>query len=142
MPMEIHMIGIALGKTALHLVGLNARDEFVVRKKCWRIQIPQFTANPHFSLIGAKACGGAHFLALALREQGHEGSHRLAIANEHYSCMRRLFEQTTAQTIYDTLGRLQAQIAKDPGRVDQAPALRMLAESWPARCFVPAEILV
>ena len=88
MPMEIHMIGIALGKTALHLVGLNARDGFVVRKKCWRIQIPRFTANPHFSLIGAKACGGAHFLALALREQGHEKSHRLAIANKHYHCMR------------------------------------------------------
>ena len=32
--MEIHTIGIDLGKTVFHLVGLNARGEVVVRKKC------------------------------------------------------------------------------------------------------------
>ncbi len=35
--MEIRTIGIDLGKTAFHLVGVNARGEVVVRKKCSRI---------------------------------------------------------------------------------------------------------
>jgi transposase len=70
--MEIHTIGIDLGKTVFHLVGLNSRGEAVVRKKCSRNQILRFTANLHVSLIGMEACGGAHFLGRALREQGHD----------------------------------------------------------------------
>jgi transposase len=70
--MEIHTIGIDLGKTVFHLVGLNVRGEVVVRKKCSRDQILRFTANLQVSLIGMEACGGAHFLARALREQGHD----------------------------------------------------------------------
>ena len=70
--MEIHTIGIDLGKTVFHLVGLNARGEVVVHKKCSRDQILRFTANLQVSLIGMEACGGAHFLARALREQGHD----------------------------------------------------------------------
>src|SRR5271168_4118915 len=42
--MELHTIGIDLGKTVFHLVGLNFME----------------------------ACGGSHFLGRALREQGHE----------------------------------------------------------------------
>src|SRR5664279_863843 len=70
--MEIHTIGIDLGKTVFHLVGLDARGEVVVRKKCSRDQILRFTANLQVSLIGMEACGGSHFLARALREQGHD----------------------------------------------------------------------
>jgi transposase len=70
--MEIHTIGIDLGKTVFHLVGLNSRGEVVVRKKCSRNQILRFTANLRVSLIGMEACGGAHFLGRALREQGHD----------------------------------------------------------------------
>jgi len=32
--MEIHTIGIDLAKTIFHLVGVNARGQVVVRKKC------------------------------------------------------------------------------------------------------------
>ena len=70
--MEIRTIGIDLGKTVFHLVGLDVRGEVVVRKKCSRNQILGFTGNLHVSLIGMEACGGAHFLARALREQGHD----------------------------------------------------------------------
>ena len=70
--MELHTIGIDLGKTVFHLVGLNQRGEVVVRKKFSRRQLLQFTANLHVDLIGMEACGGAHFLGRALREQGHE----------------------------------------------------------------------
>ena len=70
--MEIHTIGIDLGKTVFHVVGLNARGEVVVRKKCSRDQLLRFTSNLRVTLIGMEACGGAHFLARALREQGHD----------------------------------------------------------------------
>jgi len=70
--MEIHTIGIDLGKTTFHLVGLDARGEVVVRKKFSRTQLLRFTANRKVQLIGMEACGGAHFLGRALREQGHE----------------------------------------------------------------------
>jgi len=39
----IHTIGIDLGKTVFHLVGLNRRGEVMVRKRCSRTQLLQFT---------------------------------------------------------------------------------------------------
>ena len=70
--MELHTIGIDLGKTVFHLVSLNLRGEVVVRKKFSRKQLLHYTANLRVELIGMEACGGAHFLGRALREQGHE----------------------------------------------------------------------
>jgi transposase len=70
--MELHTIGVDLGKTVFHLVGMNLRGEVMVRKKLSRRQLLQFTANLRVDLIGMEACGGAHFLGRALREQGHE----------------------------------------------------------------------
>jgi len=70
--MEIRTIGIDLGKTVFHLVGVNARGEVVVRKKCSRLQLLRFTSNLPECLIGMEACGGSHFLGRALREQGHD----------------------------------------------------------------------
>jgi transposase len=68
--MEPHTIGIDLGKTVSHLVGLNLHGEVVVCKKFSRAQLLRFTANVHVALIGMEACGGAHFLGRAVREQG------------------------------------------------------------------------
>lgn len=70
--MELHTIGIDLGKTVFHLVGLNLCGEVMMRKKFSRSQLLRFTANRHVRLIGMEACGGSHFLGRALREQGHE----------------------------------------------------------------------
>ena len=64
--MEIHTIGIDLGKTVFHVVGLNQRGEVVERKKFSRAQLLRFTANRKVHLIGMEACGGAHFLGRAL----------------------------------------------------------------------------
>jgi len=69
--MELQTIGIDLGKTVFHLVGLNRCGEVVVRKKFSRKQLLHFTANLQVELIGMEACGGAHFLGRALQEQGH-----------------------------------------------------------------------
>ena len=51
--MELHTIGIDLGKTVFHLVGLNLRGEVVVRKKFSRKQLLHFTAN----LSQGRLCG-------------------------------------------------------------------------------------
>jgi len=66
--MELDTIGIDLGKTVFHLVGLNQAGEVVVRKKFSRAQLLHFTANLRVRLMGMEACGGAHFLGKALWE--------------------------------------------------------------------------
>src|SRR5580700_7178351 len=71
-PMKLHAVGIDLGKTVFHLVGLDSTGRVVVRKKCSRKQLLAFTANLEVRLIGMEACSGAHFLGRALRAQGHE----------------------------------------------------------------------
>jgi hypothetical protein len=60
-PMELHTIGIDLGKTVFHLVGLNLGGEVIVRKKCSRKQLRRFTANLKLELVGMEACGGHIF---------------------------------------------------------------------------------
>ena len=70
--MKLHVIGIDLGKTVFHLVGLDSTGRAVIRKKCSRKQLLVFTANLEVELIGMEACSGAHFLGRALRAQGHE----------------------------------------------------------------------
>ena len=70
--MKIHTIGIDLGKTSFHLVGMSERGEVVVRKRFTRLQLLRFTANRSVHLIGMEACGGSHFLGRALKQQGHE----------------------------------------------------------------------
>jgi transposase len=66
------VLGIDLGKTAFHLVGLDETGKVVIRKRCSRRQLLAFTANVKVQLIGMESCSGSHFLGRALREQGHE----------------------------------------------------------------------
>src|SRR5450759_4223129 len=70
--MKLHVVGIDLGKTVFHLVGLDSTGRVVIRKKCSRSQLLVFTANLQVQLIGMESCSGSHFLGRALREQGHE----------------------------------------------------------------------
>src|ERR1035438_9413120 len=70
--MKLHAVGIDLGKTIFHLVGLDSTGKVVVRKKFSRKQLLHFTANLEVELIGMESCSGSHFLGRALREQGHE----------------------------------------------------------------------
>ena len=69
--MKLHVLGIDLGKTVFHLVGLDSTSRVVIRKKCFRTQLLAFTANLQADLIGMESCSGSHFLGRALREQGH-----------------------------------------------------------------------
>ncbi len=70
--MKLHVVGIDLGKTVFHLVGLDSTGRAVIRKKCSRTQLLTFTANLEVELIGMESCSGSHFLGRALREQGHQ----------------------------------------------------------------------
>ena len=70
--MELFTLGVDLGKTTFHLVGMDQRGEVVLRKRFSRVQLLQFTANLRVKLIGMEACGGSHFLGRGLREQGHD----------------------------------------------------------------------
>jgi transposase len=70
--MQMHSIGIDLGKTTFHLVALGAAGKVLVKKKFTQKQLLAYTANLQISLIGLEACSGAHFLGRALRKQGHD----------------------------------------------------------------------
>jgi transposase len=70
--MKLHVVGIDLGKTVFHLVGLDSTGRVVIRRKCSRKQLLAFTANLEVGLIGMESCSGSHFLGRTLREQGHE----------------------------------------------------------------------
>jgi transposase len=70
--MEISTIGIDLSKTTFHGIGLNTRGEIVLRRKFSRKQLLICTTNRQQMLIGMEGCGGAHYLARALRTQGHD----------------------------------------------------------------------
>src|SRR4030081_152325 len=72
-PMQLHTIGIDLGKTVFHLVGLNQLGEVLVRKKFSRKQLLHFTANLQVELIGMEACGGGPLLWGGLRGAGRAG---------------------------------------------------------------------
>jgi transposase len=70
--MQIHSIGIDLGKTTFHLVALGAAGQVLMKKKFTQKQLLAYTANLVSSMIGLEACSGAHFLGRALRAQGHD----------------------------------------------------------------------
>ena len=70
--MELHAIGIDLGKTVFHLVGLNQSGEVVVRKKFSRTQLLRFTANLQVAVDWHGSLRRVAFSRRALREQGHE----------------------------------------------------------------------
>jgi transposase len=60
--MQIHSVGIDLGKTTFHVVALGESGKVLFKKKFTQKQLIAFTANLQTSLIGMEACSGAHFL--------------------------------------------------------------------------------
>ena len=70
--MDVAAIGIDLGKSSFHLVALDRAGQIVLRRKLTRRKLVDLAATLSPTLIGMEACGGAHFLARLLREQGHD----------------------------------------------------------------------
>jgi transposase len=69
--MQIATIGIDIGKSSFHVVGLDARGEIVVRRRCSRTQLMRDLANLPPCLVGMEACCGAHHLGRRLVTLGH-----------------------------------------------------------------------
>ena len=70
MELELHTIGIDLGTTVFHLVGLNLRGEVVARKKCSRKQLLHFTANLKVRLIGHRSLWRVTFSRTGIARAG------------------------------------------------------------------------
>jgi transposase len=72
MKRDISVVGIDIAKRVFHLVGMDERGKIVMRKRCSRGEVLPLLANLGPTTIGMEACGGAHYWARRLREQGHE----------------------------------------------------------------------
>jgi transposase len=72
MKRDLSVVGIDIAKRVFHLVGMDERGKIVLRKRCSRGEVLPLMANLGPVTIGMEACGGAHYWARCLREQGHE----------------------------------------------------------------------
>src|SRR5262245_25629185 len=68
----IAVIGIDIGKSSFHVVGLDARGAVVLRQRWSRGQIEARLGNMPPCLIGMEACVGAHHLSRKLQAHGHD----------------------------------------------------------------------
>lgn len=69
---EIAVIGIDIGKTSFHVIGLDRRGAVVLRQRWSRSQVEARFANMPPCLIGMEACVGAHHLSRKLKALGHD----------------------------------------------------------------------
>lgn len=70
--MDVKTVGLDIGKSVFHLIGLDAHGKIVRRQRLTRARLFATTANLPPCLIGMEACPGAHFLGRRLAEQGHD----------------------------------------------------------------------
>lgn len=70
--MQVTVMGIDIGKSAFHIIGLSGNGSIVLKKKFSRAKLLAHTANMPSCLIGMEGCCGAHYLGRALTAQGHQ----------------------------------------------------------------------
>jgi len=70
--MNIHVVGIDLGKTVFHLVGMDAEGNITLRKRMSRSQVLAYLVNVPACTVAMEASCGAHFLGRQLRGYGHQ----------------------------------------------------------------------
>jgi transposase len=56
--MEIHSLGIDLGKPVFHSLGPDPSRKVVMRRRCSRTQLLAYTPNLQVQLIGMGSCSG------------------------------------------------------------------------------------
>ena len=64
---EIAVVGIDIGKTSFHVIGLDRRGTVVLRQRWSRSQVEVRFANMPPCLVGMEACVGAHHLSRKLK---------------------------------------------------------------------------
>lgn len=70
--MKIATLGIDIGKTWFHVVGLNGNGKPVFRKKLRRSKLMEFVATCQPCSIGMEACSGSQYLARRFIEFRHD----------------------------------------------------------------------
>jgi transposase len=61
--MQITTLGIDIGKTWFHVIGLDSAGKPVLREKLNRSKLMQFIGSCQQALVGMEACAGAQRLA-------------------------------------------------------------------------------
>jgi transposase len=69
---EIVVVGIDIGKTSFHVIGLDRRGAVVLRQRWSCNQVEIRFANMPPCLVGMEACVGAHHLSRKLKALGHD----------------------------------------------------------------------
>lgn len=69
---EVGVVGIDIGKTSFHLVGLDARGAIQWKKRLSRTQLMRHMVNVPKCLVGMEACCGAHHFARELKAFDHD----------------------------------------------------------------------
>lgn len=69
--MTVQQIGIDLAKNVFQVHGVDAKGQVVFRKQLRRQQVIPFFANLPPCLVGAEACGSAHYWATKIESLGH-----------------------------------------------------------------------
>ena len=70
--MAIQTVGIDLGKTTFHVVGLDEHGKITLKKHFSRASLLVHFANLPSCVIGMEACCGAHHIGARLAAQGHK----------------------------------------------------------------------
>lgn len=69
---EVAVVGIDIGKTSFHVIGLDAAGSIQWKKKLSRAQLMRHMAALPRCLVGMEACCGAHHLARELSALDHD----------------------------------------------------------------------
>jgi transposase len=69
--MQVKTLGIDLGKTVFHVVGLDERGAIALQRRVSRTQLAVLVANLPRCVIGMEACPGSHYMARRLADSGH-----------------------------------------------------------------------
>ena len=72
MNQDINVVGIDIAKRVFHVIGLDKRGKIILRKRLYRGEVMAFMAQLPRATVGLEACGGAHYWARQLRQQGHQ----------------------------------------------------------------------
>ncbi len=72
MKQDSSVVGIDLAKSVFHLVGMDDRGKIVLHKRLARGEVLSFMEKLPRATVGMEACGGAHYWAQKLRNQGHD----------------------------------------------------------------------
>jgi len=120
--MKLHAIGIDLGKTVFHLVGLDSTGRVVIRKRCSRTQLLAVTS------LRANGCGWA-------------GRARQRPAQKHTNCEktrnRHIRKMTADSANLYNCGRVEAGRCREFQIVDKGGHLlhSFFSYRFRARCY-------